>query len=566
MTGGNHNIGGITGYVDEGRLLTAADTFWDIDTSDVLEALGNTTAPLPTLTNVLGLPSPQMKMASTYINSGWNFDTVWGIDPDINDGYPYLGDGVYYWQLNPPTNLTYQIENEYDVVLSWEEPEPGSTSILLGYSVYRTNEILTDPYTTELTFTDFDVEPGQYNYSVMAVYADGNSVAENIGVRVGDILNPVQNLAYSVSNNDLTLTWDPPEYGSNSPRIGYMVYRDHIPLTEYPITGRTFYDDNLPIGVYEYSVVVVYEHGDSVPVNITAYLLLLNPPQNLTYFVNENDVTLNWEAPEEGSGSEFIGYMVSRNSTPLIEEPINLLTFTDTQVPNGPHSYRVVAVYEYGNSSAIQVNVIVGLVMNPPQNLTYIVEQNNVTLSWEPPEDGSDYELVGYRVSRDNMFLEFTSIDELSFTDLEVPNGEYVYSVIAVYQFFMSSTVSVEVIVNVVSDKDITAYNTILAGNYPNPFNPETTIKFDLASGSSVLLEIYNIKGQKINTLVNSDFRAGSHKVVWNGIDDNGSSVSIGFYFPINALSRIGYEYVIVGVIPCVNPSHNARLPNVDIL
>jgi hypothetical protein len=54
--------------------------------------------------------------------------------------------------------------------------------------------------------------------------------------------------------------------------------------------------------------------------------------------------------------------------------------------------------------------------------------------------------------------------------------------------------------------------------NYPNPFNPETNIVFELASGSNVLIEIYNIKGQKVTTLINETFETGSHKVIWNAV------------------------------------------------
>jgi hypothetical protein len=57
--------------------------------------------------------------------------------------------------------------------------------------------------------------------------------------------------------------------------------------------------------------------------------------------------------------------------------------------------------------------------------------------------------------------------------------------------------------------------------NYPNPFNPETNILFKLAAGSNVLLEIYNVKGQKVTTLVNEPFEAGSHKITWNATDQS---------------------------------------------
>ncbi|MCK4653316.1 MAG: T9SS type A sorting domain-containing protein, partial [Candidatus Cloacimonetes bacterium] len=68
--------------------------------------------------------------------------------------------------------------------------------------------------------------------------------------------------------------------------------------------------------------------------------------------------------------------------------------------------------------------------------------------------------------------------------------------------------------------------------NYPNPFNPQTTISFSVAQTLSfVNLEIYNIKGQKVKTLVNEKLNAGAHQVIWHGKDENGKSVSSGIYF-----------------------------------
>lgn len=67
--------------------------------------------------------------------------------------------------------------------------------------------------------------------------------------------------------------------------------------------------------------------------------------------------------------------------------------------------------------------------------------------------------------------------------------------------------------------------------NYPNPFNPETTLSFSIAKNSPVNLKIYNMKGQLVRSLLNSNMTAGSHKLVWNGTDDNGKPVGSGLYF-----------------------------------
>lgn len=71
---------------------------------------------------------------------------------------------------------------------------------------------------------------------------------------------------------------------------------------------------------------------------------------------------------------------------------------------------------------------------------------------------------------------------------------------------------------------------SVITSNYPNPFNPETTIEYALSEDSAVELDVYNIRGQKILTLVCEDQSRGSHQVVWNGKDSDGETVSSGTY------------------------------------
>ena len=93
--------------------------------------------------------------------------------------------------------------------------------------------------------------------------------------------------------------------------------------------------------------------------------------------------------------------------------------------------------------------------------------------------------------------------------------------------------VDAEVILDLVTDvnEEIIIPQVIKMNNYPNPFNPTTTINYSLKENSRVSLKIYNIKGQKVKTLVNEVLPAGEHSIIWNGKNYNQQSVSSGIYF-----------------------------------
>ena len=65
---------------------------------------------------------------------------------------------------------------------------------------------------------------------------------------------------------------------------------------------------------------------------------------------------------------------------------------------------------------------------------------------------------------------------------------------------------------------------------YPNPFNPETTISFSLPSSGKVRLDVYNLRGQLVRSLIDTRLEAGTHSVIWNGKDDSGRDSATGVY------------------------------------
>ena len=70
-----------------------------------------------------------------------------------------------------------------------------------------------------------------------------------------------------------------------------------------------------------------------------------------------------------------------------------------------------------------------------------------------------------------------------------------------------------------------------LRNNYPNPFNPSTTIKYQLPDAGDVRLEIFNVVGQSVRTLVDQQEGAGRYEMQWDATNNNGQSLSSGVYF-----------------------------------
>ena len=66
--------------------------------------------------------------------------------------------------------------------------------------------------------------------------------------------------------------------------------------------------------------------------------------------------------------------------------------------------------------------------------------------------------------------------------------------------------------------------------NYPNPFNPSTTLRFALREAGRVQLEIRNVRGQLVQVIADRVFEAGTHTLTWNGTDEGGRAVASGIY------------------------------------
>jgi len=215
-----------------------------------------------------------------------------------------------------------------------------------------------------------------------------------------------------------------------------------------------------------------------------------------------------------------------------------IVTFSAVQIAPGQiHTADIIVVNNA--TTPIYIPVTMEVLMPdfpPPANL----QVNSLTglFTWDAPS-GYDQlliaqqdrqELIEYNVYLDDQLLAATPETYYQFTDL-IPDQAYTAGVQAVYDYGESEIVTIGFVYEGVNvDFPIDPNITRLQGNYPNPFNPSTTIFFSLQESGWVTVRIFDIKGALIATVADRFFAAGRDQIIWNGKDQNGRSVSSGVY------------------------------------
>ncbi len=160
----------------------------------------------------------------------------------------------------------------------------------------------------------------------------------------------------------------------------------------------------------------------------------------------------------------------------------------------------------------------------------YEIGEGYLRLTWSVSDDTTEWDL--YRQTGDDEYeliassLRSEATGTVSFTDRLVEEG-----VVYTYRLEESeSGVSVET-----DAIEIPVARARLYQNYPNPFNPHTTIAFtvpgDSGSKQNVSLNVYDVRGALVRTLVSGPVSGGKHEVVWNGTNNRGERVASGVYF-----------------------------------
>ncbi|MCK4653007.1 MAG: carboxypeptidase regulatory-like domain-containing protein, partial [Candidatus Cloacimonetes bacterium] len=333
------------------------------------------------------------------------------------------------------------------------------------------------------------------------------------------------------TSGDYTLQVPPGTYDVTAELIGY------IPQT---VTG------------------VVVEDGVTTN-GIDFTLEAFNVPTNLTCVIMDyNDIHLEWDQPvtsrdvssptkalstkltasdtkrietqQTDDLRDLIGYKVYRDTLVIheITDP-GETSYDDLALAAGEYEYYIVAVYDVGESEASNIETIT-ITLPVPQNPQAVTQGQDILITWDIP---SDRGFSHYKVYR-NTVLIAPNVENTSYLDENVPAGTYTYNIKAVYDGGYESEFSDGAVIihePTIAGDILIPTKTELAGNYPNPFNPITTITYNLNEDLKVTLEIYNIKGQKVRTIVNKEQPAGYYKTIWNGKDDNDRSVASGIYF-----------------------------------
>jgi hypothetical protein len=264
--------------------------------------------------------------------------------------------------------------------------------------------------------------------------------------------------------------------------------------------------------------------------------------------VHLGDINLNGVAYEIGDAVYFSNFFISPRLFPLNEQ--QLLNSDVNRDGVAPSVADLVLL----------INIVAGAVAPPtpkilpnPQTATATLRRENsgLYLALESPVEmgGALFRLSGPDIERveaqnlttmdyqaDNWQGRFSCL-LISYDQETIPSGET--SVIR-----LSDDPDLDITLDLVDAadaegrplqiniKETAAVPGVFAlhQNVPNPFNPSTEIRFDLASPEHVTLTVYNILGQEVIRLIDGDYPAGCHTAVWDGVDGNGRPAASGMY------------------------------------
>ena len=302
---------------------------------------------------------------------------------------------------NAPENLTATPGNA-EVTLSWDAPDDDGGSAIEDYE-YKVDSgewVSTEGTTTTYTVTGL-TNGDTYEFRVRAVNDAGNGAeSEPISATPTTVPSAPLNLEGVRGNAEVTLSWDAPDDDGGSAIEDYEYKVDsgewvstEGTTTTYTVTGLTNGD------TYEFRVRAVNDAGngaESEPISATP-TTVPSAPLNLEGVRGNAEVTLSWDAPDDG-GSAIERYEYKVDSGEWVSTEGTTTTYTVTGLTNGDtYEFRVRAVNDAGNGAESEpISATPTTVPSAPLNLEGVRGNAEVTLSWDAPDDGGsaieDYE------------------------------------------------------------------------------------------------------------------------------------------------------------------------------
>jgi len=422
------------------------------------------------------------------------------------------------------------------VSLSWIEPniptedDPPS---FLGYAIYRNAEGLTAGLPFETTqYTDYEVTSGStYTYYITAIYVEGESEHSNtIQVTIpttGLSINPPTNLVAHSTQGRVPISWQPGVVVINE---SFETALGNLWLRQQGDSGDGAGWTISPTGgidgdgyIYSSSV----DHNGDLLYAVQDYLI--SPVLSIT----ATGTWLNYwvGAFDASSASETYWLMIA---SPPTSNAMEFQIITNETLTDHNWQRRSVNLSQYAGSDIRIAFAHITLPNASPNRNRIKLDGFEIV----KPNDGSQSLPLAYRVYLDDNpnYINGNNYSQTNFLLPLMSLGTHRVYVTAVYDQAGNneSTLSnVAVITYTSADADYTSEipTTRLVGNYPNPFNPSTTIAFEIDKIMSVSIDIYNAKGQLVRTLSEAVYPAGRHTLTWNGNDDSDQSVSSGIYF-----------------------------------
>ena len=269
---------------------------------------------------------------------------------------------------------------------------------------------------------------------------------------------------------------------------------------------------------------------------------------------------------------EFLGYKVYRDSVVLDTMAMGQHMYYDIVGESGEVTYHVSAMYEEdgtGVMSEANSNMVTVDLQNAAPTAVNLISPDDGTVITLTPDNvaGSDVGIFWSNSSdADGEQVEYTL--EICVPELDLVGDDCFDTTMVATNFFIPYGDLYEAITDTVgvtmlniswnvwasddwddvpssngpwslvidagwmlsTDEDLLPQEFALHNNYPNPFNPITNIRYDIPEVSDVRIDIYNINGQRVRTLVSREHQPGRYKIQWNATNEFGSPVASGMY------------------------------------